>query len=201
MWRSALPERGPSGPLFVLFLLVACSPSERGSEPQSGPDTVFLNGKVLTIDAEFSIVEAVAVTGNKISAVGSSNELAGLAGDNTTVIDLDGKTMTPGLIDAHNHLIYNAAIWPNNARLEIARTRKEALQILADKAGLVGPGDDADHIVFGFGGWKPLQFSDDPSPFTRTELDAVLPAITLSVICLIVVSLLTQNQQQSGENS
>ena len=158
-------------------LTIACSPPEQSSQAEAlpGPDFVFLHGKVLTVDEGFSIVEAVAVTGNKISAVGSSDDLAALAGDNTTVIDLDGKTMTPGLIDVHNHLIYNAAIWPNNARLEIARTREEALQVLADKAGLIGAGDDASHIVFGFGGWKPLQFADDPSPFTRTELDAVLP--------------------------
>lgn len=161
----------------IASFAVACSPTEQSSQDDAlpGPDFVFLNGKVLSVDDAFSIVEAVAVTGNKISAVGSSDELAALAGDNTTVIDLDGKTMTPGLIDVHNHLIYNAAIWPNNARLEVARTRKEALQVLADKAALIGPGDDADHIVFGFGGWKPLQFSDDPSPFTREELDAAVP--------------------------
>ena len=155
----------------IVCLAPACTPQEA----QPGPDYLFLNGKVLTVDEGFSIVEAVAVTGNKISAVGTSDELSSLAGENTRVIDLDGKTMTPGIIDVHNHLIYNAAIWPNSARLASARTRKEALQILAAKADEFGPGDGPEHIVFGFGGWKPLQFSDDPSPFTRTELDAAVP--------------------------
>ena len=161
----------------LVSLCIGCTPSDQSTHVESlpAPDFVFLHGKVLTVDAEFSVAEGVAVTGNKISAIGDSDSLAELVGDNTTVIDLGGKTMTPGIIDVHNHLIYNAAIWPNNARLEFARTRKEALQILADKVETIGPGNDAEHIVFGFGGWKPLQFSDDPRPFTRAELDMVAP--------------------------
>jgi len=164
-----LPEELP-GPFFallgILSLAAGCTPSEPPPqaamttearlEAQPAPDFLFLNGKVLTVDKEFSIAEAVAVTGNKISAVGSSDDLARQAGQNTRVIDLDGKTMTPGIIDIHNHLIYNAAIWPNNARLSSARTRTEALEILQAKAQEIGPGDGPEHIVFGFGGWKPL---------------------------------------------
>jgi len=180
--------RSPERPLAlagIVALALGCTPSPPTPQPDltneprleahATPDYLFLNGKVLTVDEEFSIVEAVAVTGNRISAVGSSDDLARQVGQNTRVIDLDGKTMTPGIIDVHNHLIYNAAIWPNNARLSSARTRKEALEILLTKAQEIGPGDEAEHIVFGFGGWKPLQFSDDPSPFTRAELDAVVP--------------------------
>ena len=63
MWRRALPKRGPVGPLFVrrrigfgvLLLLFGCAPSEQGLETQSGPDFLFLNGKVLTVDEGFSI--------------------------------------------------------------------------------------------------------------------------------------------------
>jgi predicted amidohydrolase YtcJ len=171
--------------ICATVLSTGCSSPEQSSQTdvtpasqldvQPGPDYVFLNGKVLTVDEDFSIVEAVAVTGNAISAVGSNDDLAGLAGENTQVIDLDGRTMTPGLIDNHNHLIYTATIWPNVVRLGNVRTRAGALQAIADKAAELGPGDGPAYTVFGFGGWKALQFADDPSEFTREELDAVAP--------------------------
>ena len=139
------------------------------------PDIIFLNGKVLTVDQNFSEQQAVAVTGNKITAIGSNLELEKLKGWNTQVIDLDGKTMIPGLIDNHNHLIYNAPIWPNSVRLGRVRTRAEALQRIAEKAKAIGPGDSPEHIVFALGGWNPVQFTDDQSDFTVQELDAIAP--------------------------
>jgi len=151
------------------------TPVQTQADSQLGPDYIFVNGKVLTVDDDFSIVEAVAVSGNTISAVGSNNEIRSLAATNTEIIDLNGKTMTPGIIDNHNHLIYTAAIWPNIVRLASIRTRAAALQAIADKAAELGPGEGPDYTVLGFGGWKSLQFTDDPSPITREELDAVAP--------------------------
>ncbi|MDG2087584.1 MAG: amidohydrolase [Arenicellaceae bacterium] len=145
------------------------------SMAQSAPDTVFINGKVLTVDAEFSQAEAVAVTSNQISAVGTNAEINALVGEGTRVIDLAGKTLMPGLIDNHNHLIYNSPTWPNGVRLGRVRTRAEALQRIAAKAKELGPGNDASHIVFALGGWNPVQFTDDQSEFTRAELDEIAP--------------------------
>ena len=165
----------PGLALTTCLLVIACSSPEPPSqtESQPGPDYLFLNGKVLTIDEDFSIAEAVAVTGNKISAVGSNDELAALAGENTQIIDLHGKTMTPGLIDNHNHLIYSATMWPNVVRLGNIRSRSKALEAIAAKAEELGPGDGAEYTVFAFGGFKSLQFLDQPGDFTREELDAV----------------------------
>ncbi len=67
-------------------------------------DMILHNGKVVTVDERFSVTEAVAVKGGKIVAVGtSSNILANEQGSATRVIDLKGKTVLPGLIDAHVH--------------------------------------------------------------------------------------------------
>ena len=55
---------------------------------QESPDTVFVNGKILTVDEDFAVVQALAVTGNRISAAGSNEEVGSLAGDATRVIDL-----------------------------------------------------------------------------------------------------------------
>jgi predicted amidohydrolase YtcJ len=159
-------------------LLIGCSspesPPQAQADAQPGPDYIFINGKVLTVDEDFSVAEAVAVTGNKIMAVGSTEDISGLAGANTQVIDLDGKTMTPGLIDNHNHLLYSATMWPNVVRLGNIRSRAEALEAIAAKAEELGPGDGAEHTVFAFGGFKSLQFLDKPGDFTREELDAVV---------------------------
>ena len=145
------------------------------SAAQESADTVFLNGKILTVDEDFTVVQALAVTGNRVSAVGSNEEVGPLAGDGTRVIDLEGRTAIPGLIDNHNHLVFNAPTWPNGVRLGRVRTRAEALERIAGKAEALGPGDGPEHIVFAIGGWNPVQFTDDQREFTREELDAVAP--------------------------
>ncbi|WP_375200370.1 amidohydrolase [Bacillus sp. RS11] len=65
----------------------------------------FLNGEVITVDGQDSIREALAISDNKIVAVGSNEEIKELIGDSTQVIDLEGKSILPGIIDAHLHLV------------------------------------------------------------------------------------------------
>ena len=71
-------------------------------------DTVILNGKVITADSdnptEVTITEAIAVTNDKIVAVGKTEDIRKLVGDWTEVIDAKGNSVIPGLIDTHNHL-------------------------------------------------------------------------------------------------
>ena len=62
------------------------------------------NGKVLTVDANDSIRQAVAISGNLIHAVGSDHDVMGLAGPETTTINLRGHTVIPGIIDIHAHM-------------------------------------------------------------------------------------------------
>jgi len=71
---------------------------------QQTADMILHNGKILTVDDKFSIVEAVAVRGNQIVAVGNNADVLKLAGPNTQKIDLNGKTVVPGLIDTHLHI-------------------------------------------------------------------------------------------------
>jgi len=68
-------------------------------------DLVLLNGKIVTVDDRESIAEAVAVKFGKILAVGSNDVIKGLIGEETDVIDLKGRTVIPGLIDSHCHMI------------------------------------------------------------------------------------------------
>jgi len=66
-------------------------------------DMVLFNGKVLTADSEFTISEAVAVRDGKIMATGSTANILKMANQNTRRIDLEGRTVIPGLIDTHSH--------------------------------------------------------------------------------------------------
>ena len=66
---------------------------------------VFINGEVITADEQNSIVESVAIKDNRIIGVGSNLEMKEFIGDKTEVIDLAGKSLLPGFIDSHIHLV------------------------------------------------------------------------------------------------
>ena len=67
-------------------------------------EVVLLNGKILTVDPHDSVVEAVAIGfDGRFMAIGSNAEIRGWMGANTKIIDLHGRTVTPGLIDSHGH--------------------------------------------------------------------------------------------------
>ena len=81
------------------------------------PESIFVNGKIYTVDNERSWVEAMAVTGGVISAVGLSEDIASMAGSNTRVIELEGKMVMPGIHDAHTHLLHAGLKWTHECRL------------------------------------------------------------------------------------
>jgi predicted amidohydrolase YtcJ len=74
------------------------------SYAQQKADTILHNGKILTVDEQFSVAEAVAIRNDEIMAVGTNNDVLRLADPNTLKIDLKGRTVTPGLINSHVHL-------------------------------------------------------------------------------------------------
>lgn len=88
---------------FKTLLLFLYCLSVTGCNTKTSPDMLLINGKIITVDKNFSIAEAVAVKGDRIAAVGSTREILRLSGKETKVIDLKGKTVIPGLIDAHLH--------------------------------------------------------------------------------------------------
>ncbi len=67
------------------------------------PDVVFVNGRIATLDAKGTFAQAVAVTGGRFVSVGSDRAVRKLAGPATRMVDLAGKTVLPGLVDAHCH--------------------------------------------------------------------------------------------------
>jgi predicted amidohydrolase YtcJ len=71
------------------------------------PDLVLTNGLVLTMDPRQPRAEAIAIAGEQLLAVGSNAEVGALAGSGTKVLDLGGKTVTPGFVDGHCHPAYS----------------------------------------------------------------------------------------------
>ncbi|MFQ6030066.1 MAG: amidohydrolase, partial [Dehalococcoidia bacterium] len=74
------------------------------AQRQPAADLILHGGKVLTVDPQDSIGEAVAVSGQRIQAVGSDGDVLPLSGPNTHTIDLQGHTLIPGIIDIHAHM-------------------------------------------------------------------------------------------------
>ena len=141
------------------------------SNAQDAPDQVYINGKIVTVDDYFSIHEAVAVLGERFLATGSSEDMQALADDDTVVTDLGGRTVIPGLIDNHNHVIRATEYWPNEARLDGVTSRAEALEILRTKRDALPGGV----WLMSLGGWSEAQFLDSQEDFTLAELDELAP--------------------------
>jgi predicted amidohydrolase YtcJ len=80
-------------------LVVACG----GGSESPIADKVFYNGNIVTVDSKFSIASAIAIRDGRILAVGGDVEIRKLSGTKTVSVDLDGKTVLPGLIDSHMH--------------------------------------------------------------------------------------------------
>ena len=68
-------------------------------------DLLLVNGKVITVDSRFSIQQAIAVKNGWIVAVGTDDEIKGLKGSNTQIIDLKGRPLLPGTNDTHTHAV------------------------------------------------------------------------------------------------
>ena len=131
---------------------------------------VLINGKIITVDPDDNIVEAVAICGNKIEAVGSTEEINKLAGPDTKVIDLKGKTVMPGIIDSHTHPSNSSFKFMEiDCRAPPIQSISEILELVKAKAEEVGPGK-----------WvRGVAFNDsklvEKRHITRWELDNVAP--------------------------
>ena len=162
-WRPIVP--------VVLWLAgVAAAVDVVRSQPQPA-DIILSNGKVVTVDDRFSIASAIAIRGERIVAVGSDRDVAAFAGAGTRRIDLGGRTVIPGLIDNHMHLLRAGTTWQYEVRLDGVDSRKAALDLLRARAKTTPRGE----WIYTLGGWAMEQFADDKTPFTRAELDRALP--------------------------
>ena len=134
-------------------------------------DTVLINGKIITVDDQFKTMQALAIQGGRIVATGGNDEIQKLKGPATRLIDLQGRTVIPGLIDNHAHYMRAAEYWHREVRLDGVTSRKLALDLMREKARESKPGE----WVVVLGGWSEEQFTDEARGFTRKELDEIAP--------------------------
>jgi predicted amidohydrolase YtcJ len=134
------------------------------------PAQILFNGRVLTMDASDRVAQAVAIDGDRIVAVGSNEEVQRLAGSRTRLLDLAGRTVIPGLGDAHNHAIRGGQTYRFETYWYDVTTLAVALEVLKEAAAKKGSGK----WVAVAGSWAPEQFRENRAP-TFDDLTAALP--------------------------
>ena len=133
-------------------------------------DAVLFNGKILTVDKDFSVQQALALGNGKVLATGTSAAMKKLAGDKAKLIDLGGRTVIPGLTDGHIHGIRAALTFGNEVNWIGVPSLKEALEKIRQAGKTQKPGS---WIVVA-GGWTEEQFTEKRRP-TATEVAAAAP--------------------------
>ena len=116
---------------------------------EHSPDTILHNAKIHTVDGDFSIQEAIAIRSESIQAVGKDADILNLTGPATKVIDLQGHTVIPGIIDSHAHMDLLGGFYhfkPNGVRkewpsLEGARSISDILNLVKREVDRKTPGE------------------------------------------------------------
>ena len=153
----------------AILLVLALFAAAAGPASAQAPDTVLVNGKIVTVDDRFTIAQALAIKGERILKVGTTAEVEALRGPQTRVIDLAGRTVIPGLIDNHAHWVRAAE--HDELRFDGVTSRQQALKMLADRVHSVPAGE----WIVVLGGWSEEQFTDEPRGFSLEELDRIAP--------------------------
>ena len=90
--------------LFICVVSIVGCTQDSNLPPEEPADVVFLGDHILTVDSDTEGATGVAVRGESIVAIGSKNEIEGLIGESTRVVELGDRALLPGFIDAHGHL-------------------------------------------------------------------------------------------------
>lgn len=132
------------------------------------PDLILHHGKIVTVDPEFRIAEAIAVRGDRVAAVGDNSEILSMTGPQTRQLDLEGKTVLPGLIDSHVHSP-GAAMYEFDHPVPDMETIGDVLAYIKTRAGVL---DDGEWIRVSQVFITRLREQRYP---TRAEMDRVAP--------------------------
>ena len=165
--------------LFLMFgaLVFSCQNTEKKlAESSSGTAAMYYNGDIITMvgdSAEYA--EAVVVKDGKILFVGAKEEAMKQAGEGHQMVDLQGKTMVPGFIDAHGHFVYygrnqlDADLAGVKNIPELINRMKEHIKNVSEGAWVVGMG------------YNPLLMEEKRHP-TAEELDQISPGRPIMVV-------------------
>jgi predicted amidohydrolase YtcJ len=150
---------------LVALMFLAVLPAQA-----QAPDTILVNGKILTVDNAFATREAIAIHDGRILALGTNAEIRRTATAKTRVIDLQGRTVIPGLIDSHIHAIRAGLSFSTEVNWTGVPSLVEALDRIRQASSTLKPGS----WLIVAGGWNPNQFKERRRP-TQAELVAAAP--------------------------
>lgn len=154
---------------IVLVIAAALPIKEKGAA-----DKIFINGKIITVDKANTIAQAVAIKDGKIIAVGSVQEINALKGSSTEVVDLGGKTLTPGFIDGHSHFMS----WGRSKSVNVSAPPVGNVKNIADLVREIQNYKKANNIADGEWisafGYDQDQLEEKRHP-TKEDLDAAFP--------------------------
>lgn len=178
----------PAAALISGALPATASADTVGPQPGFAPDLVLVNGEVLTMDEALPRTQALAVSGGRIVAVGSNAEIQALIGPRTKVVDVEGRTVIPGLTDGHNHALRGGESHHLESYWLDLTSLRDALAVITRDAQQ----RSADAWVAVVGGWHPDQFVEQRPP-TVTELTAASPTNPVYVQYLYDYALLNDS--------
>jgi len=162
---STLALGGVFGPAFS-DRLIAGESNVTGSIP----DTIFRNGEITTLDRANPVASAVAIKDGKFLAVGSDQEIMLLAGPATKVVDLKRRSVLPGLVDNHTHVIRGGLNYNLELRWDGVRSLADAMDMLKRQVAIT-PAPQWVRVV---GGFTEHQFIEKRLP-TIEQINAIAP--------------------------
>jgi predicted amidohydrolase YtcJ len=160
----------PHGLLGKLLAVLVMAGALATSAFAQSADVVLRGGKVVTVDKDWRVAQAVAIKDGRFLAVGDDAAIAGHIGPATQVVELAGKTAVPGLIDTHLHQLFAALNGPA-VQLLGARSIADVQKAIAERVARTEPGK----WVTASSGWHESILEEGRMP-TRHELDKVSPA-------------------------
>jgi predicted amidohydrolase YtcJ len=161
------------GFLFILAarvgILHAQAPQAQTDARCAGARDLHLtNGRIMTMDPQNTVVSEVTIQNGRFTAVGRIGDTR--TSPCTRTINLRGRTLTPGLIDNHNHIVLLGIRPGHDTRLETAASIKDVQAAIAARTKSVPAGE----FITAMGGWNQVQFAEKRLP-TSAELDAAAP--------------------------
>src|SRR6476620_6496230 len=154
---------------------------------QQAADLILHNGKIATQDDRSSVVEAVAIRDGKFLEIGSDREVMRFRGERTKLIDLNKRTVIPGLNDSHLHLIRGGLNYNLELRWDGVPSLADGLRMLREQSQRTLPGQ----WVRVVGGWSEFQFAERRMPTLR-ELNEAAPDTPVFVLHLYDRALLNR---------
>src|ERR1035438_8025208 len=170
------------------------STASNPSPAAGAADTILSGGHVATQDERRPMVSALAIKDGRIHATGNDAEVMAYRGTATRMIELNGRTAVPGLIDSHSHPIRGGLYYNLELRWDGVPSLADAMRMLREQAQRTPP----NHWVRVVGGWSEFQFAEKRMP-TLDEINAVAPDTPVFVLNLYASALLRSEERRVGK--